>query len=90
VNVQSKTGVFSQPAVFPLSFQANPVRQMPPEGVFKEQNLGPIMVTLQTVAGVRKKINGMGLPPAGLRRLGLKSQGFALCFFAFSPLGGLQ
>jgi hypothetical protein len=45
------TGGFSQPAVFPLSFEAKPTPGAPPDGVFKEQNLGPIMVNLQTVSG---------------------------------------
>jgi hypothetical protein len=48
VNIQRKGGQFSQPAVFPLFFQANPTPEAPPQGVFKEQNLGPIMVTLRT------------------------------------------
>ena len=48
VNIQGKGGQFSQPAVFPLSFQAKPTPEAPPEGVFKEQSLGPIMVTLRT------------------------------------------
>jgi len=47
VNIQEKGGQFSQPVVFPLFFQAKPTQEAPPEGVFKEQNLGPIMVTLQ-------------------------------------------
>jgi hypothetical protein len=47
VNIQGKGGQFSQPAVFPLFFQAKPTQEAPPEGVFKEQNLGPIMVTLR-------------------------------------------
>jgi hypothetical protein len=50
VRIQGKGGQFSQPATFPLSFQPEPTREAPPEGVFKEQNLGPIMITLQTVA----------------------------------------
>ena len=41
------TGGFSQPVVFPLSFEASPTREAPPDGVFKEQELGPISVTLQ-------------------------------------------
>jgi hypothetical protein len=45
------TGGFSQSAVFPLSFEANPAQEAPPDGAFKEQNLGPISVTLQTVGG---------------------------------------
>jgi hypothetical protein len=45
------TGGFSQAAVFPLSFEARATPEAPPDGVFKEQNLGPIMVNLQTVSG---------------------------------------
>ena len=45
------TGGFSQPAVFPLSFEARPTPEAPPDGVFKEQKLGPISVSLQTVSG---------------------------------------
>jgi hypothetical protein len=48
VNIQGEGGPFSQPAVFPLFFQANPTPETPPEGVFKEQSLGAIMVTLRT------------------------------------------
>jgi hypothetical protein len=47
------TGGFSQPAVFPLSFEAKPTPEAPPDGVFKEQNLGPISVSLQGGAGGR-------------------------------------
>jgi len=49
VNIKDERG-FSESAVFPLSFQAKPTQEAPPEGVFKEQDLGPIMVTLKTVA----------------------------------------
>jgi hypothetical protein len=48
VNIQGEGGQFSQPTVFPLFFQAKPTPEVPPEGIFKEQNLGPIMVTLKT------------------------------------------
>lgn len=48
VNIQGEGGQFSQPAVFPLFFQAKPTQEAPPEGVFKEQDLGPIMVTLRS------------------------------------------
>jgi hypothetical protein len=50
VNIKGAGG-FSQPAVFPLSFEAKPTPGTPPYGAFKEQNLGPISVTLQTVSG---------------------------------------
>ena len=53
VNIQGKGGVFSQPVVFPLSFSPQPGREAPPDGVFKEQNLGPIMITLRTTSGKR-------------------------------------
>ena len=52
VNIQSGGGQFSQPAVFPLFFQAKPTQEGAPEGVFKEEKLGPIMVTLRT--GIRR------------------------------------
>ena len=51
VNIKDDKGQFSKPAVFPLSFVAKPVLEAPPEGVFNEQDLGPIMVTLRTVEG---------------------------------------
>jgi len=46
-------GGFSQPAVFPLSFEASATPEVPPDGVFKEENLGPISVTLQAGAAGR-------------------------------------
>jgi hypothetical protein len=51
INIQGKGGVFSQPVIFPLSFSMRPDREAPPEGVFKDQSLGPIMINLRTVAG---------------------------------------
>jgi hypothetical protein len=50
VNIQGAGGVFSQAAVFPLFFQPKAGQERPPEGIFKEQYLGPIMVTLKTVS----------------------------------------
>ncbi len=46
VHVQDGSGNFSQPVVFPVSFSTRFVQEVPPPGVFKEQDLGPIMVTL--------------------------------------------
>jgi len=41
LNVSIKgTRGFSQSAVFPLSFDVKPTPEVPPDGVFKEQNLG--------------------------------------------------
>jgi hypothetical protein len=50
VNIQGSGGVFSQPVFFPLSFSPRSAQEAPPDGVFKEQNLGPIMINLRTVA----------------------------------------
>jgi hypothetical protein len=47
VTIQGKGGVFSQPVVFNLYFTPGPKGEVPAEGVFKEQDLGPIMVTLK-------------------------------------------
>jgi hypothetical protein len=52
VQVQDRAGHFSEPVIFPLFIQSRAVQEAPPQGVFKEQELGPIMVTLQ---GIRKK-----------------------------------
>ena len=51
ISIQGKGGVFSQPVVFPLSFSPQPAGEAPPEGVFREQNLGSIMVSLQPKRG---------------------------------------
>ena len=57
INIQSKGGVFSQPVFFPLSFSAQPAQETPPDGVFKEQNLGPIMIDLRTASGGSSREN---------------------------------
>jgi hypothetical protein len=46
VQVQDRAGHFSAPVVFPLFIQGRATQEAPPQGVFKEQELGPIMVTL--------------------------------------------
>jgi hypothetical protein len=55
VNIKDDKGKFSKPAVFPLSFVGKPAPEAPPEGIFKEQDLGPIMVTLRTDDGGRRR-----------------------------------
>ncbi len=42
---------FSNPAMFPLTFQARADQEPPPPGVFKEEDLGPIMIQLYPSAG---------------------------------------
>ncbi len=51
VQVQDRAGHFSAPVVFPLFIQGRAVQEAPPQGVFKEQDLGPIMVTLHGILG---------------------------------------
>ena len=48
LEIQDKAGHFSAPAVFPLAFNAGSVQQAPPQGVFQEKDLGPIMVNLRS------------------------------------------
>jgi hypothetical protein len=63
VQVQDKSGIFSAPRVFPLLFNSRATQEAPPEGVFKEQDLGPIMIRLRTVDGG----SGGGRSPSGGR-----------------------
>ncbi len=49
IQIQDRSGEFSQPVVFPLVLSSLATQQAPPQGIFKEQNLGPIMVTLKGV-----------------------------------------
>jgi hypothetical protein len=51
VNIQDRSGNFSAPAVFGLSLNPRSAQEAPPQGVFKEQELGPIMIRLQTIDG---------------------------------------
>lgn len=50
VQIQDRAGHYSKPVVFPLSFQARFTQEAPPQGIFKEQNLGPIMITLRPIS----------------------------------------
>ncbi len=51
VQVQDRGGNFSDPVGFLLSLNPRTSQEGPPQGVFKEQELGPIMVRLKTVDG---------------------------------------
>jgi len=46
VQVQDRSGNFSQPAVFPLTLNTRSLQEAPPQGFFKDQALGPVMVKL--------------------------------------------
>jgi hypothetical protein len=49
VEVQDKSGNFSQPAVFSLAINPRYTQERAPQGVFKEQELGPVMINLRTI-----------------------------------------
>jgi hypothetical protein len=51
VEIQDRSGNFSAPAVFALSLSSRFSQEAPPQGVFQEQELGPVMVRLKTVDG---------------------------------------
>jgi hypothetical protein len=48
---QDRTGNFSEPVVFPLFIHGRAIQEAPPQGVFKEEDLGPVMVTLHGILG---------------------------------------
>jgi len=47
VHIRDKAGNFSNPANFTFSFNSRSVREAPPQGIFKDQDLGPIMINLR-------------------------------------------
>ena len=49
VQVRDRSGLFSKPVTFSLSINSRYAQDPPPEGVFQENNLGPIMIQLRTV-----------------------------------------
>ena len=49
VQIRDRAGQFSKPVNFPLSINSLYAQEAPPEGVFQENNLGPIMIQLRTV-----------------------------------------
>jgi hypothetical protein len=49
VQIRDRAGQFSGPAKFPLSINSRYAQESPPEGVFQENSLGPIMIDLRTV-----------------------------------------
>jgi hypothetical protein len=49
VQVRDRAGQFSEPVKFPLSINSRYAQEPPPEGVFQENNLGPIMIQLRTL-----------------------------------------
>ena len=47
VQVQDRAGRFSAPVVFPLFIHSRAIQEPPPQGVFKEDDLGPVLVSLR-------------------------------------------
>ncbi len=48
VEIQDRSGKFSDPVGFPLSIENRAAQKAPPPGVFREEALGPVMVTLRS------------------------------------------
>ena len=48
VQIKDRAGHLSKAVTFPLEFNGRYVQEPPPPGVFPEQNLGPIMITLRS------------------------------------------
>ena len=48
LQVKDRVGHLSKPVTFPLEFNRRYVQESPPAGVFPEQYLGPIMITLRS------------------------------------------
>jgi hypothetical protein len=51
VQVQNRAGHFSEAVTFNLFMHGRATQEAPPPGVFKEQALGPIMITLRGITG---------------------------------------
>jgi hypothetical protein len=51
IQIRDQSGQFSEPAAFPLSFHNRYSQAKPSERIFKENNLGPIMITLKPTDG---------------------------------------
>jgi hypothetical protein len=51
IQMKDKAGHYSQPVVFPVSFDLRYTQQSPPPGTFEENNLGPILVELRPIDG---------------------------------------
>ena len=51
VEVQDREGRFSAPVVFPLYIHSRAIQEAPPQGVFKEEDLGPVMLELHGILG---------------------------------------
>lgn len=51
VQIRDKAGHYSQPVVFPVSFNDRFAQLSPPSGTYAENNLGPVLVVLRPIEG---------------------------------------
>ena len=51
IQIEDKAGHYSRPASFPLTFSSLARQEPPPQGLFKEKDLGPILVQLHPILG---------------------------------------
>jgi hypothetical protein len=51
VQIEDKAGHYSNPVSFPLTFSSRDRQEPPPQGLFKERNLGPILIQLHKILG---------------------------------------
>ena len=47
VQIKDRNGNLSNPVSFPLHFQLSAVQQPPPQGIFQQANLGPVMIEIR-------------------------------------------
>jgi hypothetical protein len=51
VQIEDRAGHYSKPASLPLSFSSRDQQEPPPQGLFKEKDLGPILIELRKILG---------------------------------------
>jgi hypothetical protein len=51
IQIEDKAGHYSKPVSFPLTFSSRDRQEPPPQGLFKEKNLGPILIQLRQILG---------------------------------------
>jgi hypothetical protein len=51
VQIEDRAGHYSKPVSFPLNFSTRDQQEPPPQGLFKEKDLGPILTQLRTIMG---------------------------------------
>jgi len=51
IQIQDMAGHFSNPVSLPLTMKLSGSQESPPQGVFQEKELGPIMITIQRKGG---------------------------------------